>query len=202
MGIDSDNGSEFINYHLKTFCDQRSIQLTRGRPYKKDDNAHIEQKNWTHVRKIFGYERYDSPQALQAINDLYRNELRILQNLFLPSMKLLEKTRIGSKLKRRYDQPQTPLDRLLNCPQADPLTIQKLKDLRQSTDPFALAKRIEQKLEHIYLLANQRISPNPTPQPSPQPLTRAEQQAVREISEFLGTILPQSKKTSPRRVTS
>jgi Integrase core domain len=107
LGIDSDNGSEFINYHLKTFCDQNQIQFTRGRPYKKDDNAHIEQKNWTHVRKIFGYERYDSQPALEAMNDLYQNELRILQNLFLPSMKLLEKTRIGSKLKRRYDQPCT-----------------------------------------------------------------------------------------------
>jgi hypothetical protein len=203
LGIDSDNGSEFINYHLKTFCDQNQIQFTRGRPYKKDDNAHIEQKNWTHVRKIFGYERYDSQPALEAINDLYRNELRILQNLFLPSMKLLEKTRIGSKLKRRYDQPQTPLDRLLRCPQADPLKIQKLKALRQSIDPFSLAKRIEQKLERIYLMANRRLSPNPPPQPSSQPLTRAEQQAVKEISEFLGTILnTQKKKTSPRRVTS
>ena len=90
LGIDSDNGSEFINYHLKTFCDQNQIQFTRGRPYKKDDNAHIEQKNWTHVRKIFGYERYDSQPALEAMNDLYQNELRFLQNL-LPSMKLLEK---------------------------------------------------------------------------------------------------------------
>ena len=71
LGIDSDNGSEFINYHLKAFCDQRKIQFTRGRPYKKDDNAHIEQKNWTHVRKILGYLRYDSPTALKAINDLY-----------------------------------------------------------------------------------------------------------------------------------
>lgn len=203
LGIDSDNGSEFINYHLKTFCDQNHIQFTRGRPYKKDDNAHIEQKNWTHVRKIFGYERYDSQPALEAINELYRNELRILQNLFLPSMKLLEKTRIGSKLKRRYDLPQTPLDRLLHCPQADPLKIQKLKDLRESIDPFALAKRIEPKLERIYLMANPRLSSNPPPQPSPQPLTRAEQKAVQEISEFLGTILhTRKKKTSPRRVTS
>jgi transposase InsO family protein len=203
LGIDSDNGSEFINYHLKTFCDHNQIQFTRGRPYKKDDNAHIEQKNWTHVRKIFGYERYDSQQALEAMNDLYRNELRILQNLFLPSMKLLEKTRIGSKLKRRYDQPHTPLDRLLDCPQADPLKIQKLKNLRDTIDPFALAKRIEQKLERIYLMANRRISPNPPPQPTPQPLSRAERQALEEISEFLGTVLhTQNKKTSTRRVTS
>ena len=203
LGIDSDNGSEFINYHLKTFCDQNHIQFTRGRPYKKDDNAHIEQKNWTHVRKIFGYERYDSQHALEAMNDLYRNDLRTLQNLFLPSMKLLEKTRIGSKLKRRYDQPHTPLDRLSDCPQADPRKIEKLKDLRKTIDPFALAHRIEQKLERIYLMTNRRISPNPPPPPSPQPLTRAERKALMEISEFLGTRLhAKKKKTSPRTVTS
>jgi len=204
LGIDSDNGSEFINYHLKTFCDQNKIQFTRGRPYKKDDNAHIEQKNWTHVRKIFGYERYDSTQAVTAMNDLYQNELRILQNLFLPSMKLLEKTRIGSKLKRRYDPPQTPLERLLNCPQADPAKIQELKNLRDRTDPFALAKTIEQKLERIYSFANHRVSPSfKPPQPSPQPLTRAERQALLDISELLGIkVHVRTQKTPHRRVTS
>jgi hypothetical protein len=204
LGIDSDNGSEFINYHLKTFCDHNKIQFTRGRPYKKDDNAHIEQKNWTHVRKIFGYERYDSKQALEAMNYLYRNELRILQNLFLPSMKLLEKTRIASKLKRRYDQPQPPLERLLNCSQADPLKIQELKNLRDRIDPFALAKHIEQKLERIYLMANRRVSPSlKPPVPSSQPLTRAERQALQEISELLGiNAHGATKKTPHRRVTS
>jgi hypothetical protein len=88
LGIDSDNGSEFINYHLKTFCDQNHIQFTRGRPYKKDDNAHIEQKNYTHVRKILGYLRYDSQAVQKAINELYQNDLHIFQNLFLPAMKL------------------------------------------------------------------------------------------------------------------
>jgi hypothetical protein len=92
---------------------------------------------------------------------------------------------------------------LVHSSQADPLKIEKLKDLRQSIDPFALAKRIEQTLERIYLMANRRLSPNPPPQPSSQPLTRAERQAVEEISEFLGTLLnTQKKKTSPRRVTS
>lgn len=187
LGIDSDNGSEFINYHLKAFCDQKQIQFTRGRPYKKDDNAHIEQKNWTHVRKILGYLRYDSPQALDAINDLYHHELRVLQNLFLPSMKLSKKVRVGSKLRRRYDKPLTPFERLLACPQADPAKLQELKKLRKGTDPFALAKTIEQKLERIYQLANHRVSPClEPPQPSLRPLTRAERQAVLEISEVLG----------------
>jgi hypothetical protein len=187
LGIDSDNGSEFINYHLKAFCDQKQIQFTRGRPYKKDDNAHIEQKNWTHVRKILGYLRYDSPQALDLINDLYLHELRVLQNLFLPSMKLSEKVRVGSKLKRRYDKPLTPLERLFTCPQADPAKLQELKKLREASDPFALAKTIEQKLQRIYQLANHRVSPSSEPpKPSLRPLTRAERQAVLEISEVLG----------------
>ena len=77
LGVDSDNGSEFINWHRKHWCEQRQIQLTRGRPYKKDDNARIEQKNWTHVRKLLGWERYDTPEAVEAMNALYRHELRL-----------------------------------------------------------------------------------------------------------------------------
>src|SRR4029077_18551904 len=118
-GIDSDNGSEFINAHLYGYCRSRAIQFTRGRPYKKDDNAHIEQKNWTHVRKLLGYARYDSPEALHAINALYVQDLRLLQNLFLPSVKLLRKERVGSRIRRRYDRPQTPFERVLACPEAD-----------------------------------------------------------------------------------
>jgi transposase InsO family protein len=182
LGIDSDNGSEFINYHLKTFCDQNNIQLTRGRPYKKDDNAHIEQKNYTHVRKILGYLRYDSGPAQKAINELYQNELRILQNLFLPAMKLIKKTRVGSKLKRSYDKAQTPLERLLVCSQADPVKVQQLKRLREQTDPFELAKRIEQKLERIFDMANQRVSPQP--KDLIQSPTRSEKQTLSEIAKI------------------
>src|SRR6202022_1379363 len=109
-GLDSDNGGEVINNHLFRYCETREIQFTRGRPYKKDDNAHIEQKNWTHVRKLLGWDRYDSPPALNAINELYRNELRLMMNLFQPSVKLVRKVRRGSRLTRRYDRPQTPLD--------------------------------------------------------------------------------------------
>jgi transposase InsO family protein len=188
LGIDSDNGSEFINYHLKTFCDQNHIQFTRGRPYKKDDNAPIEQKNYTHVRKILGYLRYDSQAVQKAINELYQNELHIFQNLFLPSMKLSKKTRVGSKLKRSYDTAQTPLERVLKCPQADPVKVQRLKRLRDQTDPFELAKRIEQKLERIYQLANQRISPQPKDSLSQSP-TRSEQQTLSEIAKIFATQL-------------
>ncbi len=158
LGLDPDNDSPFINWHLKTFCDKHKIQFTRSRPYKKDDNAHIEQKNWTHVRKIFGYVRYDSSLALQAINDLYLNELRLFTNLFQPSVKLVKKIRIGSKLKRIYAKPKTPFQRLCEC-KAKHIKQEKVKELKKlfhSLDPFLLSKTIDKKLNRIYRLANKR----------------------------------------------
>jgi hypothetical protein len=159
-GIDSDNGSEFINDHLYRYCQRRGIQFTRGRPYKKDDNAHIEQKNWTHVRKLVGYDRYDSPAALTALNALYA-DLRLLQNLWLPSVKLVKKTRVGSRLRRQYDRPQTPLERVRACPEADRATVAALVRLQSTLDPFALAARIEQQRDRLYALANHRRGDRP-----------------------------------------
>ncbi len=152
-GIDSDNGSEFINLHLYGYCQGQGIQFTRGRPYKKDDNAHIEQKNWTHVRKLLGYVRYASGAAVEAMNDLYRHELRRFQNLFLPSVKLVKKVRVGSRVRRRYDRPQTPLERVLAAPATDGAKVAALTALRDRLDPFALAQTIDQKLDRIYRLA-------------------------------------------------
>jgi hypothetical protein len=157
--VDSDNGSEFINDHLFRYCVGREIQFTRGGPYKKDDNAPIEQKNWTHVRKLLGWDRYDSPEALAAINDLYRHELRLMMNLFQPSGKLVGKVRRGARLTRRYDAPQTPLDHLAASQGVDPATVAALQQLRQRVDPFALAEAIDQKLAKIHRLANRRHSP-------------------------------------------
>jgi len=155
-GIDSDNGTEFINAHLVRYCKDHKIQFTRGRPYKKDDNAHIEQKNWTHVRKLLGYVRYESTVALEAINRLYRNELPLLQNLFLPSVKLLRKERVGSRTRRCYDAARTPFERLADCPEADRAKLARLSVLRDRLDPFALAEAIERQLERIYSLAARR----------------------------------------------
>jgi hypothetical protein len=152
-GIDSDNGSEFINHHLVRYCRARQIQFTRGRPYKKDDNAHIEQKNWTHVRRLVGWDRYDSAAAVALLNDLYRHELRLMMNLFQPSVKLLRKERIGSRLKRVYDVPQTPLDRLRAGKEYDRAKVNELLRLRATTDPFELARTIEKKIDRIAALA-------------------------------------------------
>jgi hypothetical protein len=153
-GLDSDNGTEFINDQLFRYCQAQAIQFTRGRPYEKDDNAHIEQKNWTHVRKLLGTLRYDSPEALAAINDLYRNELRLMMNLFQPSVKLQRKVRVGSRVRRLYAAPQTPLDRVLASASTDPERVQALKRLRDQLDPFALAHAIDRKLTAIYQLAS------------------------------------------------
>ncbi len=162
LGIDSDNGSEFINWHLGRWCAKREVQFTRGRPYKKDDNAHVEQKNWTHVRKLLGWDRYDTPAAVEAINDLYRNELRLYMNLYSPSVKLAKKVRVGSRLRRQYGPPQTPLDRLLGCPGVHPDRVAALLELRQRLDPFELAEANNRKLEALGALANRRRSPKPT----------------------------------------
>jgi hypothetical protein len=153
-GIDSDNGSEFINDHLWAFCQRpkQPIQFTRSRPYKKDDNAHIEQKNWTHVRKLVGWDRYDSSEALAALNRLYA-DLRVFQNVFQPSMKLLRKIRHGSQLRRCYDTPQTPWARVLACPEADPAKVAALRRLAARTDPFVLSARIDVALERVWALA-------------------------------------------------
>ena len=161
-GIDSDNGSEFINSHLFDFCHKRPkthrVQFTRSRPYKKDDNAHVEQKNWTHVRKLLGWQRYDTLQALSAIHQLYQ-ELRIFQNLFQPSMKLSSKIRKGSRLIRRYDPPSTPLARVLTAQKKTLPQIRELQSMLHNTDPFELSRRIDQQLDRLYGFADQRKGP-------------------------------------------
>lgn len=110
LGFDSDNGSEFLNWHLLRHFTKRKkpVQFTRSRPYHKDDNAHIEQKNWTQVRQWLGYARFDNPAVVPLLNDLFRNEWRFYHNFFMPSVKLLEKKQVAAKTIKRYDTPKTP----------------------------------------------------------------------------------------------
>ncbi len=164
LGIDSDNGSEFINEHLVRYCKRRGIQFTRGRPYKKDDNAHIEQKNWTHVRRLIGWDRYDTALAVRFMNDLYRNEWSLMMNFFQPSVKLVRKQRVGSRIRRVYDKPKTPLDRLRRWPGARKDIINQFLRIRETTDPFELAKVIERKLDRIASLASKQRSDRVTSQ--------------------------------------
>lgn len=159
-GLDSDYGSEFINGHLVAFCAQRAIQFTRSRPYKKDDNAHVEQKNWTHVRKLIGWDRDETLEAQQALNALYA-DLRLFQNLFQPSLKLQRKERRGSRRLRRYDAPQTPFARVRASAAIAAAKVAALECLFQHTDPFVLAQRIGQHLDRLATLRSRVALPGP-----------------------------------------
>lgn len=163
-GLDSDNGEEFINYELDRYCRGTGVRRFRSRAYKKDDQAHIEQKNGTHVRQLIGWHRYDTQAAVSAMNDLYRNEWRLLTNLFLPSIKLDYKTRNGSRLKRVYEEPRTPLDRLVGSGLGDRAKLEELRRLRQRLNPFDLSRAVDRKLDAIWKLAsNGKIAPAPPP---------------------------------------
>jgi IS30 family transposase len=163
-GLDPDNGSEFINWSLFRYCLQRKIDFTRGRPGKKNDNAHIEQKNWTHVRQVVGYGRFDTPEAIAILNALYRGPLRLYMNFFQPVMKLVEKQRIGGHLKRRYDRPMTPYQRVLLCPDISEKTKQGLRAMYDALNPVLLKKEIETLVETLY----RRVHPQKQKQKSEQ----------------------------------
>jgi hypothetical protein len=159
-GFDSDNGSEFLNHHLLRHFTERKqpIQFTRSRAYHKDDNSHIEQKNWTHVRQWLGYERLDNPKVVPLLNDLYTTEWRLFHNFFCPSVKLLAKERIASKTIKRYDIPKTPYQRVIESPHVEESVKQKLKSQMTSLDPFALRQAIEEKLKVIFKISSISMS--------------------------------------------
>jgi len=147
-----DNGNEFLNNTLTKYLWNRSnpIKLERGRPYRKNDQCHVEQKNFTHVRQLFGYQRYDqTAKVVDLMNDIYRNEWRLLQNFFMPQMKLIEKLRIGAKVKRKHDHPQTPYERLLQSSRIPNAKKNELRELFTRLDPFELKIRLEQKLRTL-----------------------------------------------------
>lgn len=152
LGFDCDNGSEFLNHHLHRYFTNRPanpVKFTRSRPYKKNDNAHVEQKNWSHVRQLLGYDRFDKPQLVDLLNDLYKNECSPYNNYFCPSMKLLSKKRINSKYVKKYDTPKTPYQRLITSVHISLEAKQKLTDTFQLLNPFTLKKKIESKLKII-----------------------------------------------------
>lgn len=155
-GFDCDNGSEFLNYHLLRYFQEHTgkIQFTRSRPYKKNDNAHVEQKNWTHVRQLFGYDRFDNSALVDLMNKLYAKEWSALGNYFCPTFKLIEKVKINSRYKRKYDTPQTPYQRLLDSNSINDKTKEQLKARYQTLDPFKLKASIERKLKAIFKLVS------------------------------------------------
>ncbi len=151
LGLDSDNGGEFINHHLVAYLGQRPkpVLFTRGRPYRKNDNARVEQRNWTHVRQQFGYERYDNPQVAVLINRLCVGPLGQLLNHFLPTHLLQEKRRKANRTVRVYGPALTPYARVLAAQEVCPAKKAQLRKLHEQLNPFALAREVEQQKKTI-----------------------------------------------------
>jgi hypothetical protein len=148
-GIDSDNGSEFINAHLLNYCEKEHITFTRARPYRKNDNCFVEQKNYSVVRRTVGYLRYDTDEELKIMNELY-SILRLYTNFFQPSMKLLEKTRIGSKVTKKYDKPKTPYQRIIESNAVSEEVKEKLRRTYEELNPFALKRLIDKLTQELW----------------------------------------------------
>jgi len=151
-GLDSDNGTEFINHHLVRFCKLERITFTRARPYRKNDTCFVEQKNWSIVRRFVGYDRYEGQAACDTLNELYRL-LRDYNNFFLPSMKLKEKTRDGARVRKRYHRAQTPYQRLMESPAIDKNTKNQLKQYYQRLNPAQLYRQIQRLQQRLRKLA-------------------------------------------------
>lgn len=154
LGFDCDNGGEFLNYHLlKHFTKRKQpIQFTRSRAYHKDDNSHVEQKNWTHVRQWLGYHRFDIPEIVPLLNTLYKTEWRLFHNFFCPSVKLIAKQRIASKTIKRYDNPKTPYQRVMDSPDISSSTKRSLSTVFEKLNPFHLRRAMEEKLKKIFFV--------------------------------------------------
>ena len=151
LGIDCDSGAEFINHHLYAYCLQEQIAFTRSRPFHKNDQAYVEQKNWTGVRRVVGYDRYESAQALAALRTVYA-DLRLWINFFQPVMKLQGKVRIGSKVRKKYDSAQTPYRRALTSAKVAQDTKQELTQVFLALNPIQLRQRLEANLARLWRL--------------------------------------------------
>ena len=164
LGADCDNGHEFLNHHLKRYLRQRKrpVEFTRSRPYHKNDNAHVEQKNWTHVRQLLGYDRFSHEALVPLINDLYSNAWEPFHNFFKPQMKLIKKVRVGSRYQKQYDLPRTPFQRLLDTGILSPEARQCLVECKALFNPLVLKQNLEDKLRNIFECL-QRMEENPQP---------------------------------------
>jgi len=142
LGIDSDNGSEFINANLLRYCTQEGITFTRSREYRKNDQAHVEQKNWSVVRQFVGYDRYTGTTVLRQLEALYQ-PLRLYINFFQPVLKLVAKERVGTRVQKHYDIAKTPYQRVLECEQVSAESKRRLRELQLTLNPAALLRQIE-----------------------------------------------------------
>ncbi len=152
LGLDTDNGTEFLNYLLLRYCFDEEITFTRSRPYKKNDQCHVEEKNGSIIRKFIGYDRFEGIQSCQTLSALY-SQLRLYVNFFQPSMKLISKVRDGGRVIKKYDQAQTPCQRILASEQVSEITKQKLSDKYQELDPVQLLDNITKLQDQLWQLA-------------------------------------------------
>jgi hypothetical protein len=155
LGIDSDNGGEFINAHLLRYCEAQKITFTRSRPYRKNDSCFVEQKNYSVVRKTVGYYKYDSHEELDLLNQIYYY-LRLYTNFFLPAMNMIEKTRIGSRVKKTYDQPATPYLRVLRNPDISEEKKTSLRQQYEQLNPAHLKRTINKLQEKLFIIASSK----------------------------------------------
>ena len=158
LGLDSDNGGEFLNHHVLKWLQKRPrpVFMTRSRPYKKDDNAHVEQKNWTHIRQCFGYERNDNPEVVAPMNALVKGAYGQLLNYFHASLKLDHKERKAGKVRRIYGEAQTPLARVLASAEVTEATKQRLRQHKACLNPFALKQVVARSLKAISAMRRER----------------------------------------------
>ncbi len=158
LSIQNDCGTEFLNYKFMKYLQNRPspIVMTRSRPYHKNDNAHVEQKNFTHVREVFGYERVENPELIALMNEIYRDYWNPLNNFFLPSMKLKEKERNGSKITKRYDFPETPYQRLMKAPNLSEEKKDELRKRFEGLNPFELKAGLEHRLKVFFSLVKNK----------------------------------------------
>jgi len=147
--IHSDNGTEFINYHLFNYTKEQKIAFSRSRPYKKNDNCFVEQKNKTHVKRYVGWLRYDTAKEQKILNDLYRHELRLFKNFFQPQIRLKEKIRIDGKIHRKYHKGQTPYQVVMVSPNIPQEIKKRLKKTYDSLNPAELKRTIDSKLSML-----------------------------------------------------
>ena len=153
LGLDSDNGSEFINEELLRYCKQEQISFTRSRPYRKNDNCFVEQKNYSIVRRAVGYARYDTEEQCQLLNELY-SYLRLYTNFFLPTMKLKSKQRVGSKVKKQYDQALAPYQRCLQSKRVSKAKKERLRAKYATLNPAALKRKLERVQQRLAKTTN------------------------------------------------
>jgi len=154
--IHSDGGTEFINAHLYRYTVGTELGFSRSRPYKKNDNCMVEQKNNTHVRRLVGYLRYDTIEEQHMLNDLYGNELRLFKNFFQPVMKLVSKERTAGRIHRIYDKPRTPFCRLIESPEISEIKKQELRNVYLSLNPAHLKRRVDKKICMLYKFYEQK----------------------------------------------